>query len=685
MKKTKRFSILFLIFIIIGIIGYSGCENTPTDVILECEVEGYPCSLSEVPIEILERSVALGEEVLAMFESGDSTAEIEAWLNEQEDMAEVQADDLAVRFRLDGGRGTWILREEAFASQSAPVVASSLHRPARKSTTVPHHIVGEDTKQKSALVLSPMQWDLPGNKDGETVTAILASTRGYENVTHHSNETLLDTKVNIVSFKGWNGYQVIHIDSHGTLICKEGDPCRAVIAFITCEAFFGKSENQKCTAEDLATIEEKGVVPIPHKRKDGKESWELGLEAEFFRNEYSGGLDNTLIFFNSCESYSSKDTDLANALRGSTSVFLGWDNPVDIGGANATSKKLYQDLSEKGYTVETAYNNLGNLKTDSYGHNLILGKRKSGGDLRIRDVVYLLNPVSGQILSPSDSVAIDGKLGDDVPDAVPYLVQVDGVKKEFASDVLLHVSVDMVEAEPQPLSSGEVNDQDQWKVSGEVPLPYDLEEETAVTFLAWVELPSGGESDHETTATLTGDEGPIMGLLWEMEVTTVTGHYGAGTSHTKTANLTLEFAEGQDANEPHPRYFVTGGTVTYEAQGYMDTYLCNHSAPEVTFELTGDMIPDATSDEFWHAKLEFDTTVAPVEYWGYIFTFGPDLVVQRSCPDGNYTTNYGGASSWLSVDSDDHKTVTNLNIITGSHHQGSAGFHDQTWTITRIK
>jgi hypothetical protein len=33
----------------------------------------------------------------------------------------------------------------------------------------------------------------------------------------------------------------------------------------------------------------------------------------------------------------------------------------------------------------------------------------------------------------------------------------------------------------------------------------------------------------------------------------------------ETANLTLEFAEGQDANEPHPRYFVTGGTVTYEA------------------------------------------------------------------------------------------------------------------------
>ena len=478
-------------------------------VMLECEVEGYPCSLSEVPIEIIKRSDALGDEVLAMFENGASTAEIKAWLNEQADMAEVQADDLAVRFRLNGGRGTWILREEAFATQSAPSAASSAHRPVLQSAVRLYSVVGEDIKPKKALVLSPMQWDLEGNKDGETVSAILASTRGYGSVTYRSNETLLETNVNIDSFKGWNGYQVIHIYSHGTLLCEEG-PCRAVITVMTYEALFEQLESDIITAEELATIiKEKGVVSVRVLRKDGKRSRDLGLEADFFRNQYPGGLDNTLIFFNACENYSSQDTDIANALRGSTSVFLGWDNAVTVAGANATSEKLYQELSEWGYTVETAYNNLGNLKTDSYGTKLILGKRKAGGDLRIRDVVYLLNPETMLPIPPYDSVAIVGEQGDGEPDAVPYLVQVDGVKK-VNSDMLVYVQVDMsvelVQADPQPLSSGAVNDHDQWLVSGVVDLPVDLEEDELVTIKAWVYLPSGGESSHEVTVTLTGEE-----------------------------------------------------------------------------------------------------------------------------------------------------------------------------------
>ncbi len=155
-------------------------------------------------------------------------------------------------------------------------------------------------------------------------------------------------------------------------------------------------------------------------------------------------------------------------------------------------------------------------------------------------------------------------------------------------------------------------------VSDALDLHYDLKADKPATFRAWVELPDGGETDHEITATLTGEEMPIMGLVWEMEGTTVTGHKSSGTSHTKTAHLTLEFAPGQDAKEPHPKCVVTGGTVTYEAQSYTDAYFCSRSAPELSFELTGDMIPDTTSDKFWFIRLKFDTTVTPVKYWGII-------------------------------------------------------------------
>lgn len=506
MKKTKRLSILFLIFLIIGIMGYGGCDNPPSDVMLECEVEGYPCSLAEVPMEILERSDALGDEVLVMFERGDSTAEAKAWLNEQAGMAEVESDDLAVRFRLDGGRGTWILRKEAFATRSVPGAASSAHRPALQSAVVPLYVVGEGSEQKKALVLSPMQWDFDENDDGAQVAEILAGTRGYENgVTYLANDSVTSSVVNVNSFKGWQDYQVIHVDSHGTQICGEDSPCRAVIFAITLEAVI---EGPVITPEEAATLTETGVVFVKSEERD---SLDLALEADFFQKQYPNGLDDTLIFINACETFGKEATDLADAIRGNTSVFLGWDESVYVDDAAAASQKLYQELSEWGYTIETAYSNLGDLQFDEDGAQLILGKRKAGGDLRIRDVVYLLNPVSGQILSPSDKVAIVGTQGDGEPDAAPYLVQVDGVKKELASGVLVHVSVDGVVGEPQPLSNGEVNDHDQWLVSGVVNLPFDLKEDELVTFEAWVELPSGGESNHEIPATLTGEEEPIVG------------------------------------------------------------------------------------------------------------------------------------------------------------------------------
>jgi hypothetical protein len=69
----------------------------------------------------------------------------------------------------------------------------------------------------------------------------------------------------------------------------------------------------------------------------------------------------------------------------------------------------------------------------------------TGGDLRIRDIVYLLNPEDSQtILDPSHEVSIVGEMDDGDPDAVPFLVQVDGILAENGADALLHVAVDYI-------------------------------------------------------------------------------------------------------------------------------------------------------------------------------------------------------------------------------------------------
>jgi hypothetical protein len=211
------------------------------------------------------------------------------------------------------------------------------------------------------------------------------------------------------------------------------------------------------------------------------------------------------------------------------------------------------------------------------------------------------------------------------------------VLPEFAGDMLVHVEIDGIAAEPQPLGNGTSNSEHQWTVTGSVELGYDLEEDKTVTFRAWTELYSGGESAHETPATLTGEE-PIMGTEWEFVATHVSGYRGApyaSSDYSATTRLTLEFAEGQDALEPHPMYVVAGGTVNYDYSHIHDQ--CSSSADPLQFEVTEEMAGVSF--------LTFDTTVTPVTYSGLIFTNSPEFTVTSTCPDSSSTRSHRRSTS----------------------------------------
>jgi hypothetical protein len=345
---------------------------------------------------------------------------------------------------------------------------------------------------------------------------------------------------------------------------------------------------------------------------------------------------------------------------------------------------LYRALSEGGYPAKVAYDDLGDLTSGRVvGQDiplLLLSERPAGGDLRIREVVDLLHPGSGQILTASDRVPIEGTQGDGAPDAAPYLVRVEGVKPELAAGMTVHVSIDGVEADPVPLTGGQVDDQDRWTVSGLIPLGYDLTEERSVTFRAWVNLHDSGESQDQTGATLSGEE-PIMGTVWELEAVQTSGWTGGipHTPYTATARLTLRFAPGQAATEPRPRYVVTGGTVTYAwTHSFYD---CTYSAPTITFDVT----PQVSQD----SRLFFDTTVNPVGFYGVIYTQGPDFESFEQCAGGEGSTRiHRAANTWLLLDPDEALAVSaDRRSIVGIHRFDSdAGAYIETnYTITRTQ
>jgi hypothetical protein len=312
---------------------------------------------------------------------------------------------------------------------------------------------------------------------------------------------------------------------------------------------------------------------------------------------------------------------------------------------------------------------------------LLLSERPAGGDLRIREIVTILNPSSGEPLSATDLIPIEGTQGDGEPDAAPFLVRIDGVKPELAGGMTVGISIDGVEADPVPLADGQADDKDRWTVGGMVLLPYDLEEAKPVTIRAWVNLHDGGESRHETGATLSGEE-PIMGTVWEMEAVHTTGWTPESgiphTPYTATARLTLRFAPGQSPAEPHPRYVVTGGTVTFD---YNHTYYeCSYSAPALTFEVTEEVSLES--------ELRFDTTVNPVRYSGVIYTQGPEFEVFETCGDGGDTRIHRAANTWLLLEPEDALPVSSdRRSITGTDRDvsGVGSYIQVDYTITRIE
>ena len=86
---------------------------------LECETAGYPCSPADVAPGTLARSDELAGAAATSITDGDSVADTAAWLEGQQNVVEVEHDDSTIRFRLEGGRPTWVLPPRTDAAPTA--------------------------------------------------------------------------------------------------------------------------------------------------------------------------------------------------------------------------------------------------------------------------------------------------------------------------------------------------------------------------------------------------------------------------------------------------------------------------------------------------------------------------------------------------------------------------------------
>jgi hypothetical protein len=611
--------------------------------------ESYPCSLAEVDPAVLERSSTLGDEAATRAGAGSPMPEVEAWLRTQSDVAEVESDDDAVRFRLTAGRPVWVLGERALPDRAStpdatpPAESTSTGLPRTGREPMLASITGGLVAQRMALVLSPMLWDFGESDDGAPVAEILELTRGYESgVTYRSNVSEDSTDVDIDDFRGWHDYDVVHVSSHGTRLCKVS-PCRAVII----ATLYGGA---------LADLPERGqpgveIIKSVHRRTF------LGLSADFFRDQYPGGLEDTIVFFNACETYgagspTNRATDLGDAIRGTTSVYLGWSEVVNSENATLASVALFQGLSQRGLTIGDGHAAIGELQVDQDpdGKQAVLGvsERAAGGDLRIRDVVSLRSKASGAQMAGGESVAIEGKVGDGQPDAVPYRVLVEGMDATAAAEATVHVSAGEREAPPVAASSGTQAPDGSWTLQGAIALDHDVTAPEPADLRAWVELPDSGLSEHRTSATLVGSS--PLGSAWTGTASDVFNLTADGLVKIRaTAELTFTLAPGQEPGARYVRYEQTAGTMTWQTIG-TDSEGCASLSPLLTIPITSEIASNA--------EISFDTSTTPIEYRATSqVTNGPEVVVTQTCPDKTKTYTTRANATFILAFSDEHRTV----------------------------
>lgn len=580
-----------------------------------CGGDDHPCAFAEVPAELIERTLDLGDDVADVLAEGGTTADAAAMLDAQDGVADVVFDADAVRFRLTGGREHWVFAPSAYATRSG--IGGARAQPVPHGAPAPSNVVGAGRDGKRALVLSPSLYEFGEFDEGADVAGILAATRGYEGgVTHLANGSPTDDTISFETYRNLDDYDVVHLSTHGAAVCDD-DGCFSGVqafSFASIEAALpGDTVDEK-----LGSITEVGVA-LGQDPKTGA----LGvlLTADFFTTHYPGGLGDSMVYVSACETMAPAGTDLVTAIRGSEGVYVGWDRTVKSDDAANAAKELHRRLGEYGYTVGDAREEIGDLATGARGATLQVSGRDEGHGLRIREVVRLLDPATGEPLVANTEIDIDGVAGDDIDDAVPWAVRVDGIEPEDAADARLRLTIDGVELS-RDVAAGVRDERDGWLLEGLLDLGEDLGDDRLVEVEAVVELPEGGESSDRRSVELVGELSGSLAL--HVEFTHTSFREGeASEKSSGSADLVLEPDEFQRSDD-EVSYHVTGGSASLDLA--YESLLCIQTGPVLRWEVT--------EDDALGSFLTVDSSTDPPTLTASISLDGPEFVGEIACRAG---------------------------------------------------
>jgi hypothetical protein len=537
---------------------------------LECVAMGYPCSLAEASQESIDLTFDYGETMVEMMESGTSMADLLTWILAQPNVAEARGNDWVVRFRVDGGRPAWVYDARTFHETGEPTRSVANRDAAEISSTAavaPYNVVGKDQdsdgftdeKPKRALVLAPFAWSFEPWDAADEIAAMLQGTRGYDeagNVHLFANTSSSDQNVLVSHFSDWDTFDVIYIGSHG------GESCDSDGIF-GCDSFI--STGVRMTRATAANMEAVGGDAVFGGFLETASGY-IGLSNDFFTDTYGlGGIENTIIYIDSCRSFERADLwdnagTLPKILSGFSSLVFGWERSVNSDHAVESARLIIGSAIEDGTPIgrsfSEVYDDIINDGSDDARLHLTAGVAFQGdapADLRIRETVKILDPLTEEPLEDGMSLPIVGEIGDGMIDRLPVAIEVDGVEAD-PGDFVVHVRFNGEDLpETFTLADGEqvggglgdpVTGPAIYRLTDrQVSLRQDVQPGEQLDVMIWVELPEGGE----TKQKLGGP--PKNPTLLFRSTVTGTAETGFVSESIVTAEIPLAFNADLDGVE----------------------------------------------------------------------------------------------------------------------------------------
>ncbi len=506
---------------------------------LRCTQMDYPCTFADTPREKIERGfdlMDLADEVFA--QEGNAIAVAERLLKER-DIAEIYYDERGVWYRVDGAPPLIFLHPEAFTYglenesdlEQSYLASRVLFSPNQPSGDGP---IGENPPgekvQKKALFVNPVVWQF-GSSVFDSVRSQLLEYRDYKcagcleylrgDIKAYDliDEETQSAGPSYEQFLGWKDYDLIHVFAHGYQFCpgtsvtSSGQPVVSGDRETFPENTAGVVEGTTLDEGECVTMIQSGhyqtrdyllenprdIPGIAWSHKPGDDIWAEAVTTDFFKSKYPGGLDDTILFFTSCQLM--KDESLANTLKGTNTAVFGWTQSVAGSRGKATVTDFFTELIDNGLRASVAYDKA--IQSESHTEHsedwhgaelkMVLDQ---GSDPRGREVVIMIQPIFRELLEENDALPVDGVAGDGEDDELFILIQVDGVDEDQdIEDFEIHLAIDGEELSKTFKPTEQVGDYS-YRTFEIISLPFDAADRDFVELEAWVDLPEGGDTRH---------------------------------------------------------------------------------------------------------------------------------------------------------------------------------------------